>query len=113
MCNNKNRLCVGPFWVVWDKIVGPAIPFDDDQVINDGQYLRLNIDREQAWNKIREENNYPNKPVDHYPHGEVMFDAKNHRFTVQGTFKLMNDSHFQRKIIRQYGLTSFTYFVKE
>ena len=112
MC--KNDKVIGPFWVVWDKIVGPVAPFDDkEKVYQDGQYWKLNVDREKAWEETRAAFEYPKKPVDHYPHGEVMFDVKNHRFTVSGTPKLMNDLTFQRKLIRQYGLNSFTQFIKE
>lgn len=111
MC--KNDKVIGPFWVVWDKIVGPVVPFDSQEVTREDQYWRLVLDPEETWQEIREFNEYPNKPYDHYPHGEVMFDAKNHKFTVIGTPKLMNDPAFQKRIIRQYGLNSFTRFIKE
>ena len=111
MC--KYDKAVGPFWVVWDKIVGPVAEFDSDEVTRGDQFWRLECDLEEVWKDIREFNEYPNKPFDYYPHGEVMFDAKNHKFTVVGTPKLMNDIAFQKKIIRQYGLNSFTRFIKE
>lgn len=111
MCKNDKAL--GPFWVVWDKIVGPTEPFDSDKVTRGPQFWTLDVDLEEAWEKVRKENQYPNKPYDHYPRGEVRFDVKKHRFSVTGSPKLMHDVTFQRRIIKQYGLNSFTEFVKE
>lgn len=114
MCNDKYDMAVGPFWVVWDKIVGPVASFDDkEKVSREGRYWRLIVDREKAWEDVKEFYQYPNKGVDHYPHGEVMFDEVAHRFVVTGSPKLMNDATFQKKLIRLYGLNSFTHFVKE
>lgn len=111
MC--KGDKCIGPFWVVWDKIVGPATPFDSKDVVIVDNVYHNNVDRESAWETIKVENKYPDKDSQHYPHGEVVFDANKHRFVVTGSPKLMHDATFQRKLIRAYGLNSFTEFVKE
>lgn len=110
MC--KYDKAVGPFWVVWDKVVGPVAPFDSDKVVRNDDFWRLDVDFDEAWEEVKEFNQYPNKSSKHYPHGEVMFDPKGHTFVVIGTPKLMCDHTFQKKIIRMYGLSQFTKFVE-
>ena len=113
LCINDPR---GGCWVVWDKIECACISLDDISnplIEHKDGCIRYNIDREAAWNKIKEFNQYPNKDVDHYPHGEIVFDETKCKFKVSGTPKLMHDSSFQRKLIKNCGLNQWTIFVKE
>ena len=116
MCNKYGNRLIGQFWVVWDKIECACISLDDtsnplmEKV--DG-CIRYNVDREEAWQDIKEFNQYPNKGVDHYPHGEIVFDTAKCKFKVTGTPKLMCDASFQHKLIKNCGLTQWTIFVKE
>lgn len=115
MCNYGTRL-IGQFWVVWDKIEGSFISLDMDpnpSIIHEDGVIRYEVDREAAWEEIREFNQYPKKSVDHYPHGEVVFDEIKYKFKVTGTPKLMCDTSFQNKLIKACGLTQWTIFVEE
>ena len=104
-------LCVGLFWDVYGTLYTVKEAFDNDNVVNDGKYIRLGKTHEEMWEKVREENNLPNKPCDNYRYGEVMFDLKQHKFSAFGTSR-MHDKTSQTQIINAFKLSSFVLFNK-
>lgn len=109
----ENSRMVGPFWVVYDKIVGDFASIDDvdsGKIVKDKDCFKRNVDRAQSWQAIRSDNSYPKKDENHYQHGEIVFDTVKCKFKVLCTPKLLCDPAFQRRIIRTCGLNRWTIF---
>ena len=114
--SNKKKRQIGYFWVVWDMLVCETTTLDTDSesIVDDGKYIRINVDRSAAWEKIKEENSFPKKKdADAYPHGEVMFDTEKCKFRVVGTPKIVQIASYQRRIIKKFGLSTYTIFQED
>lgn len=103
---------IGFFWLVYDQIKGYTKEFDtkDKDIIKDGDYYRLNIKVEDAWEIVRSENKFPKKKYNHYPHGEIVFDGIKYKFRIFGTQKIIGASSYRTRLINHFGLSSFTIF---
>ena len=108
----EKSLCVGYFWDVYGQLYVDCAPFDDKaKSINDGEAIRINKSREDSWELVKTKYKLPNKPVDHYRHGEVIYDIKQHKFLALGTSK-MHDKTSQTQIVNAFKLSNFVLFEK-
>lgn len=98
------------FWYTGKGFVGPEDTLDSPRVVLYGDYLQIDKDHFNVWNRYSRYTDTPNVEYDYYPRGRVLFNTALHKFVVVTDPKIAEDPRIREELLDWYHLPATTMF---
>lgn len=98
------------FWYTGKGFVGPEDVIDGRYVIQYGDYLQLDKDHFNVWDRYKRYTDRPDVEYDYFPRGRILFNAAIHKFVVVTDEKICSNDRIKHELIDWYNLPSTTIF---
>jgi len=100
------------FWYYKDKFYGVEAPMQSKHAIAYGDYLQLDYDHINIWDKAKRDMGIRDSFVDyiHVPRGRILFHIPTHHYIVIGSKAIINNEKVKDALLRWYNLPANTEF---
>lgn len=98
------------FWYTGKGFVGPEDTLDSKRVVLYGDYLQIDKDHFNVWDRYKGYTDRPDVEYDYFPRGRILFNTALHKFVVVTDEKICNDPRIKEALLEWYSLPATTIF---